>query len=104
MNLDGSDQQPTAQPPNPAPVPGYEYFNYSPDGSKVMMDYANDESTQFRTTWTMNPDGSNYVRFPQTESMERIRRTERELCIRAASSTAQIISRDLMLSAIQSSI
>src|SRR5687768_14112806 len=64
MNVDGSDPQPMPAPNVLSPVPAYEYFDYSPDGSKIMMTFATDAQTQFRTTWTMNSDGTNYVRFP----------------------------------------
>lgn len=61
MNSDGTGQQPL--PSGGGIVPQYEKLSWAPDGSKIMMTYTPDASTQIRVTFTMNPDGTNYVRY-----------------------------------------
>ena len=61
MNADGSNPQVFDTLEGFAP--SYEALNFSPDRLKIMFTYTPDTSTQIRTTWTMNADGTNRQRF-----------------------------------------
>lgn len=62
MNFDGSNPQ--VFDTFESFSPRYESLSFSPDRSKMMFNYTPDSSTQIATTWTINADGTNRMRFP----------------------------------------